>query len=302
MARSRIPARRDRRPVRPPRVAGVRARPARPEPGAEPTADTLGVADASETARATKKTDVTDAAVRTREQETTGRARRVVGRDGEQPADRDQPRPRPRPYPRPVDEDADSADADLRCAGESEPPAATPRAGDGAATRPAHGAIPRIWWAVTGLAVIAVVMAVFTTILLLRWQRAEARAQARAEVPSLAKTYAAKILSYDYRHIRQDADAAARVTTGDYGRQYRQTMDQLIVPQAQQVHAVVQAEVLNAGVSSVSEDGRQAVVLVYANQTVTNDRLKGARVDQVRVRLTLVKSGGTWRVSKVDPL
>jgi hypothetical protein len=35
---------------------------------------------------------------------------------------------------------------------------------------------------------------------------------------------------------------------------------------------------------------------------VTNDNVKGSRVDQVRVRLTLVRHGDTWRVSKVDPL
>lgn len=170
---------------------------------------------------------------------------------------------------------------------------------------PTPGSAPRArrgWWLVATAAVVVVALAVVTTLLMVDWHRAQARANAVAEVPSLAKTYAAKILSYDYRHIRADAAAASGVTTGDYRGQYRQSMDQLIIPQAKQVHAVVQAEVIDAGVTSVSDDGHQAVVLVYANQTVTNTRIKGSRVDQVRVRLTMVRAGHGWRVSKVDSL
>ena len=152
------------------------------------------------------------------------------------------------------------------------------------------------------LTVLVVALAVATAVLVLGWLRAQARADAMARVPALARTDAARILSYDYRHIQADADAATRVITGGYRDQYRQSMDQLIIPQAQQVHAVVQAEVLNAGVSSVSDDGRQVVVLVYANQTVTNTRITGSRVDQVRVRLTMVRVGDGWKVSRVDSL
>ncbi|HEX5496829.1 MAG TPA: hypothetical protein VFX70_19880 [Mycobacteriales bacterium] len=177
-------------------------------------------------------------------------------------------------------------------------PSPGPRAGR---TRPRRRP-GRAWWPVAVAGVVVVTLGVVSTLLTLRWQRAEARADAVAEAPSQAKSDAARILSYDYRHIRADADAAAEVTTGDYRSQYRQSMNQLIIPQAQQVHAVVQAEVINAGVARVSDDGHQVVMLVYANQTVTNTRIKGSRVDQVRVRLTMVRVGGDWRVSKVDSI
>ena len=181
-------------------------------------------------------------------------------------------------------------------------PESTADDGDSTATDRPSGRVRRGRLLVTVLAVLVVALAAATTSLTLGWLRAQARADALARVPSLAKTDAAKILSYDYRHIQADADAATGVITGAYRDQYRQSMDQLIIPQAQQVHAVVRAEVVNAGVSSVSADGDQAVVLVYANQTVTNTRVSGSRVDQVRVRLTMVRVGDGWRVSKVDSL
>lgn len=203
------------------------------------------------------------------------------------------PNPTATPKPAPVPDPAPTPTSGSVPAQSAPEPTPTP----GSAPRPRRG-----WWLVATAAVVVVALAVVTTLLMVDWRRAQARANAVAEVPSLAKTYAAKILSYDYRHIRADAAAASGVTTGDYRGQYRQSMDQLIIPQATQVHAVVQAEVIDAGVTSVSDDGHQAVVLVYANQTVTNTRIKGSRVDQVRVRLTMVRAGHGWRVSKVDSL
>jgi Mce-associated membrane protein len=146
------------------------------------------------------------------------------------------------------------------------------------------------------------VLAVLTWNLAGSHQRARARAAAEAEVLAPAKAAAARILSYDYRHVRQDEAAAAGVLTGAFRGQYESVMRQQVVPQAPKQRAVVQAEVLAAGVSGVSADGRQAFVVVFANQTVSNSSTRQPRVDQVRVRLTLDRVGDRWLVSKVDAL
>lgn len=293
MTGSRNSSGRTSRPARPtPRVAGARSRGRRfgdavtvDDRAVDSTAPQTGTEAAGGHA-----TDPADSAV-------TG-----AGDSGVETQPARRPRPSPRPRPRRVTEPATTA---------TEVPAAvrpsrTRRAAVAARTTATSAAgLRRLagrWWLVALLAVGVVLAAIITGYLFVDWRHASARAEARREVPSLAKTYAAKILSYDYRHIRQDADTASAVTVGDYRRQYRQSMDQLIIPQATGLKAVVRAEVLNAGVTEVSDDGRQAVVVVFANQTVTNTRIQGPRVDQVRVRLTMVRDDGSWRVSKVDSL
>jgi Mce-associated membrane protein len=152
------------------------------------------------------------------------------------------------------------------------------------------------------LAVLAVALAGLATTLGLDYHRARVRAATEAAVLAPAKTAAARLLSYDYRHIDQDAAQASAVLTGVFKGQYEAVMRQQIVPQAPKQRAVVQAEVLAAGVTTVSPDGAQAVVLVFANQTVSNTSSPQPRVDQVRVRLTLDRVDGVWLVSKVDAL
>ena len=152
------------------------------------------------------------------------------------------------------------------------------------------------------LTVLAAALVGLTAIEAVGYHRARLRAAAEQSVLGPAKTAAARILSYDYRHIEQDATQASAVLTGVFRGQYEAVMRQQIVPQAPKQHAVVQAEVLGAGVTSVSPDGAQAVVLIFANQTVSNTSTPRPRVDQVRVRLTLDRVGEGWLVSKVDAL
>jgi Mce-associated membrane protein len=154
----------------------------------------------------------------------------------------------------------------------------------------------------TVLAVLAVSLAGLTATQAVSYHRARVRAAAEASVLGPAKAAAARILSYDYRHIEQDATQAIAVLTGVFRGQYEAVMRQQIVPQAPKQHAVVQAEVLGAGVTSVSPDGAQAVVLIFVNQTVSNTSAPRPRVDQVRVRLTMDRVGAAWLVSEVDAL
>jgi Mce-associated membrane protein len=143
---------------------------------------------------------------------------------------------------------------------------------------------------------------VLTAYLAVGYPRALTRSAAEAEVLAPAKAAAARILSYDYRHIDQDATATAAVLTGQFHDQYLTVMRQQIVPQAPKQRAVVAAEILAAGVSGISPNANQASVVVFANQTVSNTATPQPSVAQVRVRLTLDHINGHWLVSKVDAL
>jgi Mce-associated membrane protein len=152
------------------------------------------------------------------------------------------------------------------------------------------------------LGALTLALAVLTAYLAVGYHRARARSAAEAEVLAPAKAAAARILSYDYRHIDQDATDTAAVLTGQFHDQYLTVMRQQIVPQAPKQRAVVAAEVLAAGVSGISPNANQASVVVFANQTVSNTATPQPSVAQVRVRLTLDHINGHWLVSKVDAL
>ena len=69
---------------------------------------------------------------------------------------------------------------------------------------------------------------------------------------------------------------------------------------AKRYKAVVKANVINAGVVRASPD--EVVTVVYVNQVTTSTQVTGEKVDLSRVRMTLVRSGDRWLVTRVDAL
>jgi Mce-associated membrane protein len=131
--------------------------------------------------------------------------------------------------------------------------------------------------------------------------RAGARVEtARDQASAAARQDAVSILSYDYRHLNRDFAAARTTLTGSFAKDYQATTSKLVRPGATQYHVVVKAEV--AAESVVSATANQVVVLLFVNQTTTSTRLDGPRVDLNRVRLTLVRVGGSWLVNNVVAL
>lgn len=123
---------------------------------------------------------------------------------------------------------------------------------------------------------------------------------ARDQAMAAAHDHAQAILSYDYRHLDADFAAARATLTGKFARDYKVTTTTLVRPGAEQYHVVVKAEVAAQSVVSATAD--QVVVLLFVNQTTTSTRLDGPKVDLNRVRLTLVRTGGSWLVNKVVAL
>ncbi len=71
-------------------------------------------------------------------------------------------------------------------------------------------------------------------------------------------------------------------------------------PSAEEVKAVVTAEVASSSVVRAAEN--QVVVLLFVDQTTTSTRLEGPKVDLNRVRMTMTRVGQQWLVSGVDAL
>ncbi|MGW6643017.1 hypothetical protein [Streptomyces iakyrus] len=144
----------------------------------------------------------------------------------------------------------------------------------------------------------------------LGWQYREDRLTetARTEALSAARTAAPIVLSYDYRHLEKDFSRARAHLTGDFRDEYGKTTKTVVAPTAEKYHGVVKARVAAPGsggapaASVVSASPDKVVVLLFVNQVTVSTQVSGSRVDQNRVRMTMDRTGGEWKVSAVDAL
>jgi len=152
---------------------------------------------------------------------------------------------------------------------------------------------------VIALAVVVLVAAVAVGVLWLQTDRADQRSADSRAAMSAATAAAQVIFSYDYRTFDAGVAKAKPYLTGDFAKEYAQTTASLKAT-AQQEQAVVQAQVSAASV--VESTGDHVELLVYLNQYRRNTNITGEKVDQNRVVLTLVQTGGAWKVSAASAI
>ncbi|MEU1890045.1 hypothetical protein [Streptomyces pristinaespiralis] len=149
-----------------------------------------------------------------------------------------------------------------------------------------------------------------TAVAVLGWEYAEGRRTdaARTQAVAAARKAAAVVLSYDHRRLEADFAAARGHLTGAFKEEYGRTTSKVVGPTAKKYRGVVRASVVAppdggtpaASVVSVSPD--RAVVLLFVNQVTTSTQVTGSRVDLNRVRMTMTRTSGGWKVSAVDAL
>lgn len=209
----------------------------------------------------------------------TSRARRAAAA-GVQPAVR-----RPMPGPRPAEPTAAQETE------EAEPASRGYRV---------QASSPR--WLAVLLALVAVLLAGVSGWLAMAAPGRAGSVSQRDQALSAAKSSVALILSYDYRTFDAGLAKARAQLTGRAQTDYVQAMTSTIKPAAEKSKVVVQAQTENAGVETVSADGKQVTVVVFGQQKVTNTSLSAPRIDPFRVRTTLNLVDGHWLVSKFDQI
>jgi Mce-associated membrane protein len=135
----------------------------------------------------------------------------------------------------------------------------------------------------------------------LKWLDGSARESRTAAEQSVraASDSTIAILSYRPDTVDRDLKAAANRLTGGFRQQYTQLVSDVVAPGAKQQHITAVATVPAA--ASVSATGKQAVVLVFVDQTTTiGDDAPTQTTSSVRV--TLDKVHGRWLISQFDPV
>lgn len=160
----------------------------------------------------------------------------------------------------------------------------------------------RRWIPAIVVAVLVVALAVTDAALFQQWRNRPGVPEQRERLVASVNQAVAKVLSYDYRHLDADESAAASHLSGTFKNQYVTSMNTTIKKNAPPAKAVVVGEVGTSAITSVSGDGKQAVLLVLGQQTVTNAAQKTPRYDMVNLRVTAQLVHGTWLVANLATL
>ena len=122
---------------------------------------------------------------------------------------------------------------------------------------------------------------------------------ARAAALGAATTFVVDATNYDYQQIDEEFQGVLDRSTGEFRQTFLASSAQA-KGKITQFQARSRGQVDDAAVRDVTADS--ATVLVVADQQVVNTSPDGPRTERDRLRLTLVRSGGRWLVSKLESL
>jgi Mce-associated membrane protein len=110
---------------------------------------------------------------------------------------------------------------------------------------------------------------------------------------------AVAVLSYSSDSLDRDFANAKSHLTGGFLAYYNKFGQEIVAPAVRGKHLTQTASVVRAAVSELRPDS--AVVLVYLNETTTENNKPQPLTTPSSVRITLTKVNGSWLISKLDP-
>jgi Mce-associated membrane protein len=106
-----------------------------------------------------------------------------------------------------------------------------------------------------------------------------------------------QVLSYDWKTLDADMKKAEVLLAPTFRAEYVKTLDGV---RDQTIKNQVTLKATAVATSIISASEKKVEALVFVNQTTTAKSPTNQRLDQNRVRVTLTRDGGDWRVSKMD--
>ena len=157
------------------------------------------------------------------------------------------------------------------------------------------------------LVLLGIVLAVGTVALsgvggALYWNRVEATGaeQAREELPRLATEQIPVILGFDFQTIEGSREAAYRLLTPDFKREYEDDTVKNVIPQARDRQIISQVNVVGAGMLAAHRDSGS--VMVYMNRVITDKSKQPPLYDGSRLKVDYEKVLGEWRIKDITPI
>jgi len=114
-----------------------------------------------------------------------------------------------------------------------------------------------------------------------------------------AKDSTIKMLSYKPDTVEQQLNSARDLLTGEFRDSYTSLINDVVIPGAKQKQISAVASIPAA--ASVSADPKNAVVLVFVNQTVVVGQDPPSDTAS-SVRVTMEKVDGRWLISEFEPV
>lgn len=152
---------------------------------------------------------------------------------------------------------------------------------------------------VPSLALAVVVLLVLTTVFGLKVRSDNKQDDARAAAVAAATAYAVDLTTYDHARLEADFAKVLDNSTGTFKSEYTAasaSLRELIA----KFKATATGKVLDTAVLSSNTD--RATILLFVDQTVSNNNSKTPRVDRSRMKMVLEKQGGRWLISSLDLL
>ncbi|HEV7203620.1 MAG TPA: hypothetical protein VGN18_03360 [Jatrophihabitans sp.] len=135
------------------------------------------------------------------------------------------------------------------------------------------------------------------------WWSKPSPSEIRDRVLAAAKSCTAATNTYKYTAIDAAEAAGVKCTSGAYQGQYKKAMDTLIKTNAPKLKFTQTAQINDAGVVSVTPNGRQWSVLLFGQLAITSTQTgKGGRVDPFAAIVQMENVGGKWLIVKIDPV
>ena len=120
--------------------------------------------------------------------------------------------------------------------------------------------------------------------------------EARNDGMQAATQLTQKVLSYDWKTLDAESKDNQAVLAPSFRTEYAKTMAGV---KADAVKNQVKLKASAEATSIVSATETKVVALVFLNQVTTAKGTANQRVDSSRVLVTLTRSGGDWRISKL---
>ena len=119
----------------------------------------------------------------------------------------------------------------------------------------------------------------------------------RAAVTKIARDYAIKLSSFDYRSLDKNREAITAMSTPDFAKKYDE-MVQALTQIVQNGKGEATATVSYAAVDSIGASS--AKVMLFVDQQAKNVVSPDGRSQPYRMVVTLKHSGGKWLVDNVE--